>query len=550
MIRPRSANGDFSARTEKRPRLVTATYHGDDGVASTRSDGVASTRSDGVASSRSDGVASTRNDGLNAAPVKATTGHWSVQQFPSNTRSDGVASTRSDGVASSTRNDGLNAAPVKATTSPRMNVIDAAPDQPEAGADLARNVDVDAKGAPSNVSTAAESTAEETPAAYVSPAAPSKCAIRNHVKVAAKMKDVFNDVDEEALREFALHRYRPCEGVQQNLVRITNLFMEEEWMRGDDVPANVAASSSADDEPIFLGAAITAPVETIVLNGPCSYQAQVQAWESASPPVVEENFECGCCFDDQIQWEQVVQCREGHLFCKDCVRRYAESVVGGIGGAEMVCMRDGCDVDIPPSQLEYLEEKLRKQISDRKQHDDVRLACANSLNEELVQCPRCEVPALIEPGKRVFPCVSCGKSTCRKCQGDWSEEHWKYGCKETTDETLLRRQIEEEMTMTRVRKCPGCQAPIVKNGGCNKITCRCGTLSCYVCRKNLDGEGYDHFCRHFREPGKGCPENCVKCLLFVDTEAGDRQEMTRIRAEGEEKWAERGFAPGKKIAID
>merc|ERR1740123_2984275 len=54
-------------------------------------------------------------------------------------------------------------------------------------------------------------------------------------------------------------------------------------------------------------------------------------------------LECECCFQECLS-EEMVQCSAGHLFCKDCTRRYIESKFGGDGGpTALVCMStDGC----------------------------------------------------------------------------------------------------------------------------------------------------------------------------------------------------------------
>lgn len=41
-------------------------------------------------------------------------------------------------------------------------------------------------------------------------------------------------------------------------------------------------------------------------------------------------MECGCCFAD-ANLEDMVQCGDGHLFCQDCLRRYASEAVHGQG---------------------------------------------------------------------------------------------------------------------------------------------------------------------------------------------------------------------------
>lgn len=32
-------------------------------------------------------------------------------------------------------------------------------------------------------------------------------------------------------------------------------------------------------------------------------------------------LECGCCFDSEVMLEDMAACNEGHLFCKECVRK-------------------------------------------------------------------------------------------------------------------------------------------------------------------------------------------------------------------------------------
>jgi TRIAD3 protein (E3 ubiquitin-protein ligase RNF216) len=53
------------------------------------------------------------------------------------------------------------------------------------------------------------------------------------------------------------------------------------------------------------------------------------------------------------------------------------------------------------------------------------------------------------------------------------------------------------MTAALVQKCNKCTKPFVKLSGCNKMTCNCGNLQCYVCGENI--RDYRHF-----EKGK-CP---------------------------------------------
>lgn len=78
-------------------------------------------------------------------------------------------------------------------------------------------------------------------------------------------------------------------------------------------------------------------------------------------------LECSCCFD-QVAIEEMVACRdEGHLFCIDCIKGYAESQIFGNGSlgtnkvtkkpaTELLCCHsDGC-------QSSFADEHLKKAL--------------------------------------------------------------------------------------------------------------------------------------------------------------------------------------------
>ena len=41
-----------------------------------------------------------------------------------------------------------------------------------------------------------------------------------------------------------------------------------------------------------------------------------------------ELMECGCCFDDEVLQEDMLPCPDGHMFCRECVRRSSEANIG------------------------------------------------------------------------------------------------------------------------------------------------------------------------------------------------------------------------------
>ncbi|KAH7314085.1 RING finger protein-like protein [Rhexocercosporidium sp. MPI-PUGE-AT-0058] len=134
----------------------------------------------------------------------------------------------------------------------------------------------------------------------------------------------------------------------------------------------------------------------------------------------------------------------------------------------------------------------------------------------------------------------CARPSCISCSKAWTDIHI---CHESSLQAL-RTQVELAMSLAIKRTCPRCNTSFVKSSGCNKLTCVCGYQMCYVCRKDIgNGEGYRHFCEHFRpNGGRGCTE-CSKCDLYrceddevVVKKAKEEAERRWIRRVLEEKW--------------
>ncbi|KAG0649139.1 Ubiquitin-conjugating enzyme 7-interacting 1 [Hyphodiscus hymeniophilus] len=135
-----------------------------------------------------------------------------------------------------------------------------------------------------------------------------------------------------------------------------------------------------------------------------------------------------------------------------------------------------------------------------------------------------------------FVCQSklCGRSSCLSCCKAWTDIHI---CHESSL-MALRTQVELAMSLAIKRTCPRCNTSFVKSSGCNKLTCVCGYQMCYVCRKDIgNGEGYRHFCEHFRpNGGRGCTE-CAKCDLYRCED--DEVVVKKAKEEAERRWMEK-----------
>ncbi|XP_051994967.1 E3 ubiquitin-protein ligase RNF216-like [Xyrauchen texanus] len=238
---------------------------------------------------------------------------------------------------------------------------------------------------------------------------------------------------------------------------------------------------------------------------------------------------CGCCCGD-FAFEEMTQCTDGHLFCKECLVKYAQEAVFGSGRSELSCMDGNCTCSFPTSELEkVLPENILCKYYERQAEEAVAATCA----DELVRCPFCNFPALLDKEISLFSCPNprCRKESCRKCHVVW-KEHAGKTCEQVLerDEIRLRVAFEEKMTAARIRKCHNCSTGLVKSEGCNRMSCRCGAFMCYLCREPING--YNHFCQHARSPGAPC-RHCKKCSLWTDPTQDDERIIQEIQKEGE-----------------
>ncbi|ESO86150.1 hypothetical protein LOTGIDRAFT_129699, partial [Lottia gigantea] len=202
-----------------------------------------------------------------------------------------------------------------------------------------------------------------------------------------------------------------------------------------------------------------------------------------------ELYECGCCFDDEVLFEDMATCADGHLFCKECIRRSTEAAIGD-AKVKFPCLTGSCEHDIPLSVLQNIvSPNLFSNILRKLQEEELRLADI----PDLVSCPFCSFATVMpDPADKVFKCLNpeCLKETCRYCQ---EPNHVPLKCNEVEKktETDMRTFIENKISESMLRTCTTCKKRFFKDFGCNKMTCTCGTTMCYVCREpNID---YDHF---------------------------------------------------------
>ena len=185
---------------------------------------------------------------------------------------------------------------------------------------------------------------------------------------------------------------------------------------------------------------------------PAAVAARARATVDELPGADDEpGLECGCCFCE-TPLPELVQCSEGHVFCRDCLAAYAREKVFGGGRARLACM---C-ADGPPCRGRFVESQLRAALPPEqmaKLEETAAAEAARSAALDLLRCPECGVPHEKPSGARrvaVCPQRGCGYESCVACRGPAHGEDPCPSRKRGRDggdaEDAKRLRVEEALT--------------------------------------------------------------------------------------------------------
>ena len=254
-----------------------------------------------------------------------------------------------------------------------------------------------------------------------------------------------------------------------------------------------------------------------------------------------KSSECQCCYDN-VTFEGMVQCVEGHLFCASCMKRYVSEGVFGGGGTDVYCMAPDCGKPFDKRTMRLaLGRELWKKLEERKMADSIAAAGL----EGLTRCPApdCGFAMIMAPEEQIFRCqhANCKRVSCRKCGTPW-ENHRGLSC-ELANNDSARKRAEEAMTQSLLRSCPKCGISFLKETGCNLMTCpSCSQKMCYICKMAVPG--YAHFNgssnRNKRKYSDKCPlyssDSAMKRLDSANVEATRKQiEAEAAKTAAEQK---------------
>lgn len=258
-----------------------------------------------------------------------------------------------------------------------------------------------------------------------------------------------------------------------------------------------------------------------------SFQHAVESFVSSVPVLSRltsrETYYCQICLGNCPASDgfQLSSC--GHIFCSHCLQSYVEKRLPEAALFGLLCpflpsvdhpsrgLDSGCAIEIKDSEVQTLcgEATLQQLQRFRTMRQD----------ETYRECPSCQAQVL--GGSSRSPVLTCGECSLVFCfvhaNAHPGQSCWQF------DMAQRLSQLRANVHLAHVsRNCPGCSMKIIKDGGCNHMTCAyCGEHFCWLCGRHLTGAGAVQ--RHFASwnvcgcPGLQMQESLGRCPTYCLT---------------------------------
>ena len=199
---------------------------------------------------------------------------------------------------------------------------------------------------------------------------------------------------------------------------------------------------------------------------------------------------CPICFNE-VAYPEVLEC--GHVYCPGCLSDYLTSAADN-KTFPIVCMGNegACRIPIAlPLLRSFLPYSTFKQLIEAAVTSYVERNPAEIRYCKTPDCRQTYRPDPERTGVRLV-CPSCFVTGCSSCGVD----HENMTCREyhiQHDQEEQERLNNELAANSGFKKCPRCAVWIEKNGGCNRVSCRCGATMCWICLGDFStAEIYEH----------------------------------------------------------
>jgi len=195
-------------------------------------------------------------------------------------------------------------------------------------------------------------------------------------------------------------------------------------------------------------------LDTVKANLP---QSAVDLLERIEEPFTQE---CPICYDKRLPIYFRTNKPCGHSWCKDCVGTWISGKFFEIRRARELnveCMDYQCNERLHEDAVINLGDKrldgLLNDISVRKRLIDTK-------EYQVVECPKNDCVGVGYRGRKLIMCFLC--------EHTWKDPNYSFWSR---FKSACYKLFSGDDSVVGVKKCPGCTMKILKNGGCNHMTC-------------------------------------------------------------------------------
>jgi len=227
-------------------------------------------------------------------------------------------------------------------------------------------------------------------------------------------------------------------------------------------------------------------------------------------------FECPICFVDAEVGEGVILQECFHRFCRDCL-------AGSIQHSEEIRVKCPYQSGNYSCQMHISDREVRalasEEVYDKLLKKSLAAAEMGMSNAFHCQSVNCTGWAEIDNAQVLtFRCYICKKKNCIACKAIHDTltcAEYQSKLKEGEFELASKEALNRMLSKGEAMKCPTCNVVIIKNGGCDGMTCVvCQTHICWATkgpRWGPKGRGDDSAGCRCGFDGKKCHPKCGNC---------------------------------------
>ena len=187
---------------------------------------------------------------------------------------------------------------------------------------------------------------------------------------------------------------------------------------------------------------------------------------------------CGICEEIKNVDQEFITLECEHRFCKECLQNMITLKIdeAKCSDEEMCCPL--CQVSISVFIIKAVLSAEKFQIYDNFILHHNKNLLEN--NEKTAKCPKsnCSFFFIMKSDVKIthYTCPQCKELFCvNGCK----KAHEGKKCEEVKNEE--NDDMDKFAKENKMQKCPKCKAWVLKEIGCNHVTCHCGTQFCCVC---------------------------------------------------------------------